>query len=82
MGAAQAAALPDFQYAGASSVSCAAHGVALGDEAGAVGGMDGSLEAASLADLKEVLSADKQATFREPRGRVRARYSLLSVSGR
>ena len=43
--------------------------------------MDGSLEAASLADLKEVLSADKQATFREPRGRVRARYSLLTVSG-
>jgi hypothetical protein len=26
--------------------------VALGDEAGGVGGMDGSLEAASLAELK------------------------------
>jgi hypothetical protein len=42
-------------YAGAGSVSCAEDGVALGDEAGAVGGMDGSLQAASLADLKEGL---------------------------
>ena len=56
--------------------------MALGDEAGAVGGMARSLEATSVADLKEVLSADKQATFREPRGRVRARYSMLTVSGR
>jgi len=47
--------LPDFQYAGAGSVSCAQDGVALGDEAGGVGGMDGSLQAASLADLKEGL---------------------------
>jgi len=55
--------------------------VALGDEPGAVEGMDGSLEPASLADLKEVLSADKQATFREPKGRVRARYSVLTRCG-
>jgi hypothetical protein len=50
-------------YAGAGSVSCAEDGVAVGDEPGAVGGMDGSLETASLADLKGGLSADKQATF-------------------
>ena len=49
---AEAAALPDFQYTGAGSVSCAEDGVALGDEAGAIGGVDRSLEAASLADLK------------------------------
>ena len=63
-------------------VSCAEDGVALGDEAGAAGGMAGSLEAASLADIRRVLSADKQATFREPRGRVRARCSLRTASGR
>jgi hypothetical protein len=44
--------LPDFQYARPGTVSCGEDGVALGEEPGAVGGMDGSLEAASLADLK------------------------------
>jgi hypothetical protein len=51
-GDAQAAALPDFQYAVAGNASCAEDGVALGDEAGAIGGMDRSLEAASPANLK------------------------------
>jgi hypothetical protein len=57
--------LPDFPYAQPGTVSCGEDGVALGEEPGAVGGMDGSLEAASLADLKGVLSVDKQATLRE-----------------
>ena len=51
-GAAQAAAIPDFQHPGPGGAPCARRGVEVGDERGASGGLAGRLEPLAPADMK------------------------------